>query len=85
MWGATRALVSATAVMFVALLFGLVGSPWAILALPVAYLIGLTFAAISMVMTATASTIGSINQFPYAVHTADVLGERRVLSAGQAA
>ena len=63
MWGATRALVSATAVMFVAILFGLVGSPWAILALPVAYLIGLTFAAISMVMTATASTIGSINNF----------------------
>ncbi|MCY3639235.1 MAG: ABC transporter permease, partial [Chloroflexi bacterium] len=31
--------------------------------LPAAYLIGMTFAAISMIMTATASTIGSINNF----------------------
>ena len=42
--------------------FGLVSSPWAILALPAAYLIGMTFAAIAMVMTATARTIGSIKQ-----------------------
>ena len=63
MWGASRALLSAIAVMFVAILFGLVSSPWAILALPAAYLIGMTFAAIAMVMTATASTIGSINNF----------------------
>ena len=63
MWGATRALMSAVAVLFVATLFGLVGSPWALLALPAAYLIGMTFSAISMVMTATASTIGSINNF----------------------
>ena len=63
LWGATRGLVSAVAVLFVATIFGLVSSPWAILALPVAYLVGLTFSAISMVMTATASTIGSINNF----------------------
>ena len=63
MWGATRGLMSAIAVLAVAAIFGLVSSPWAILALPVAYLIGMTFGAISMVMTATASTIGSINNF----------------------
>ncbi len=62
-WGATRALMSATAVMFVAAIFGLLGSPWAILALPAAYLIGMTFAALAMAMTATASTIGAINNF----------------------
>ena len=63
LWGASRGLMSAVAVLFVAAIFGLVSSPWAILALPVAYLIGMTFSAISMVMTATASTIGSINNF----------------------
>ena len=63
LWGATRGLMSAIAVLAVAAIFGLVSSPWAILALPVAYLIGMTFGAISMVMTATASTIGSINNF----------------------
>ena len=63
LWGASRALMSAIAVMFVATIFGLLGSPWAILALPAAYLIGMTFAAIAMVMTATASTIGAMNNF----------------------
>ena len=63
MWGATRGLMSATAVLCVAAIFGLVSSPWAILALPAAYLIGMTFSAISMIMTATARTIGSINNF----------------------
>ena len=63
MWGASKALLSATAVLIVATAFGLVGSPLAILALPVAYLIGLTFASIAMIMTATASTIGAMNNF----------------------
>ena len=63
MWGATRGLMSAVAVLAVATIFGLVSSPWAILALPVAYLIGMAFSAIAMVMTATASTIGTMNNF----------------------
>ena len=63
LWSATRALMSAIAVLFVAAVFGLVGSPWAILALPAAYLIGMTFAAIAMMMTATATTIGAMNNF----------------------
>lgn len=63
MWGATRALMSGAAVLAVAAVFGLLGSPWAILALPVAYLIGMTFAAAAMVMTATATTIGAMNNF----------------------
>ena len=63
MWGATRSLASGFAILLVATIFGLLGSPWAILALPVAYLIGMTFAATAMVMTATVSTIGAMNNF----------------------
>ena len=63
MWGATRGAISAMAVLSVATIFGLVGSPMAILAIPFAYLIGLAFGSIAMVVTSTANTIGSINNF----------------------
>ena len=63
MWGATRSVVSATAVLVAASAFGLVGSPLAVLALPVAYLIGFVFASAAMVLTATATTIGAMNNF----------------------
>ena len=63
MWGATRAVVSATAVLVVAALFGLVDSPMAVLAIPTAYLIGLMIASIAMIVTATATTIGAMNNF----------------------
>jgi lipooligosaccharide transport system permease protein len=62
-WSATRGVLSATCVMIVATIFGWVGSPWALLALPVAFLIGLMFAAIAMILTATATTIGAMNNF----------------------
>ena len=63
MWGATRAVISASAVMAAAAAFGLVGSPMALLAIPAAYLIGLVFASLAMVITAAASTIGAMNNF----------------------
>ena len=63
MWGATRAVISACAVMVAAAAFGLIGSPLALLAIPAAYLIGLVFAALSMTLTSTASTIGAMNNF----------------------
>ena len=63
MWGATRSVASASAVLVAAAIFGLVISPWALLAIPVAYLIGLTFAALAMVLTSTATTIGAMNNF----------------------
>ena len=63
MWGATRAVISSTAVLVVAAMFGLVGSPLAVLALPVAYLIGLMISSIAMMLTATATTIGAMNNF----------------------
>ena len=63
LWGASRSALTGTAVLTVAFLFGLVGSPLALLAIPSAYLIGLTFASISMILTATATTIGAMNNF----------------------
>ena len=62
-WCATRAVVSATAVLVVATAFGLVASPLAVLALPCAFLIGLVFASMAMVLTATATTIGAMSNF----------------------
>ena len=63
MWAATRSTISAGAVLLAAWTFGLVGSPLALLALPVAYLIGLVFGALAMVLTSTATTIGAMNNF----------------------
>jgi lipooligosaccharide transport system permease protein len=63
MWGATRALVAGAAVLAMAAAFGLVGSPLALLAIPIAYLIGLMIGSIAMIMTATATTIGAMNNF----------------------
>ena len=44
-------------------MLGLVGSPLALLAIPVAYLIGVMIASIAMIVTATATTIGAMNNF----------------------
>ena len=63
MWSATRAVMSGTAVLVVASMFGLVSSPLAVLAIPCAYLIGLMISSIAMIVTATATTIGAINNF----------------------
>jgi lipooligosaccharide transport system permease protein len=63
LWSATRALMASTAVLVVATLFGLVPSPMAALSLPAAFLIGFTIASIAMVLTATATTIGAMNNF----------------------
>ena len=63
LWSASKGVLSATFVLIVAAIFGWVGSPFAVLVLPAAFLIGIMFAAIAMVMTATAATIGSMNNF----------------------
>ena len=63
MWAATRAVMSGTAVLVVAASFGLIGSPLAILAIPCAFLIGVMMASIAMMLTATAKTIGAMNNF----------------------
>jgi lipooligosaccharide transport system permease protein len=63
MSSATRGLLSSIAVLVAATAFGLVNSPLAVLAIPAAVLVGLMFASIAMVMTSSATTIGSINNF----------------------
>ena len=63
LWSATRAVLSSTAVLGAAALFGWVHSPLALLSVPAAYLIGVMFACMAMVMTATAPSIGAINNF----------------------
>jgi len=63
MWSATRATIAGIAVLFAATLFGLIGSPFAILAIPVAFMTGFMIASIGMNLTATATTIGAMNNF----------------------
>ena len=62
-WGASRSVLTASAVLTVAAAFGLVASPLAILVLPAAFLIGLMFASIAMTMTAVAPSIGFLNNY----------------------
>ncbi len=63
MWSATRAVVSSTVLLVVAAGFGLVSSPLAILAIPSAYLIGVTIASLAVILTSTATSIGAMNNF----------------------
>jgi lipooligosaccharide transport system permease protein len=63
LWGATRAVLTGAAVLVAALVFALVESPLALLAIPAAYLIGVAFASIAMVLTAAAKSIGTMNNF----------------------
>lgn len=62
-WSASRSVLTGSALLLAATIFGLVSSPLALLALPAAFLVGLAFAAISMTITASVKTIGSINNF----------------------
>ncbi|MDY6835362.1 MAG: ABC transporter permease [Chloroflexota bacterium] len=62
-WGATRAMITTTAVLTIATLFGLIHTPWAILVLPLGMLSGLMFASIAFSFTSLAPSIGSFNYF----------------------
>lgn len=55
-WAASKALLSAAAILLVAALLGVVDGPRALLALPVVMLAGLTFAALALIVTALASS-----------------------------
>ncbi len=61
LWGATRALITACAILVVAALFGLVHSPWALLVPAVAVVEGLMFGSISMFFTSVAPSIYAFN------------------------
>jgi lipooligosaccharide transport system permease protein len=54
MWSASKAWLSGATILAVAAVFGLAASPLVVLALPVAFLVGLAFAAVGLVMTVLA-------------------------------
>lgn len=63
LWGATRSLITTTAVLIIASMFGAIDSFWALLALPMGFLAGLMFASIALTFTAIAPAISSFNYF----------------------
>jgi len=63
LWGATRALISSAYILAVVAAWGLLGSPLALLILPLGYLSGLMFASISLAYTSVARSISSLNYF----------------------
>jgi lipooligosaccharide transport system permease protein len=62
-WGATRAMLSASIVLLVSGAFRLVGSPWAALILPVAFLEGVVISSISLFYTSIVPSIYAFNFF----------------------
>ena len=62
-WAATRSVLAGIAVLLIAFLFGLIHSPWALLALPIAFLTGLVFSALALMLVSVAPSIGTLNNF----------------------
>lgn len=62
-WGATRSTLTATAILSFTYVLGMVSSPWALLIIPVSFLVGLMFASIAITMTAIAPSLNSLNNF----------------------
>ena len=50
MWAASKAWLTGSTILGVAVVFGLASSPWILLALPAAFLVGLAFSAVGIVM-----------------------------------
>ena len=63
MWGATKSMLYGTIIIIVISLFGLVGSPQIIAAVPLLFVSGLIFAEISMICTALVPGIDTFNYF----------------------
>jgi lipooligosaccharide transport system permease protein len=49
-WAASKAWLTGSTILGVAVVFGLASSPWVLLALPAAFLVGLAFAAVGLIM-----------------------------------
>jgi lipooligosaccharide transport system permease protein len=62
-WGATKSVLYGTIIMIVIAAFGLVGSPFLLLVIPLLFLSGLIFAEISLIFTAVVPGIDSFNYF----------------------
>ena len=63
MWGATKSLLYGAIIILVISLFGLVDSPFIMLAVPILFISGLIFAEISIIFTAIVPGIDSFNYF----------------------
>ena len=63
MWGATRSLITAVVVLIVVAAFGILSSPWALLALPLSFLSGLMFSSIALFFTSVAPAVYSFNYY----------------------
>ena len=63
LWCAAKALFSALGIFLVALALGVITSPWALLALPIAVLTGLAFAGPAMMMSALARNYDFFNYY----------------------
>ncbi len=62
-WGATRSLMTGTAILGIAAVFGLVHSPWVLLIPLVLLMEGVMFASIAMIFTSIVPAIYSFNYF----------------------
>jgi lipooligosaccharide transport system permease protein len=62
-WAATRAMLTGAIVLLISAAFQLVASPWAVLILPVAFVAGVLFAAISLFYTSVVPSIYAFNFF----------------------
>jgi lipooligosaccharide transport system permease protein len=62
-WGATRSMLTGTAILIVAGAFQLIHSPWVVLIPLLSLLAGLLFSAISMLVTSLAPSINSFNYY----------------------
>lgn len=69
LWCATKSLLSGIAILIVAWLLGVTGGWQALLALPVVFLIGLTFAGPALVMTALSKSYDFFNYYSVLVVT----------------
>jgi lipooligosaccharide transport system permease protein len=49
-WSASKAWLTGSTILAVAVVFGLASSPWVLLALPAAFLVGMAFAAVGLIM-----------------------------------
>ena len=62
-WGATRALLTGAIVLLISAVFQLVTSPWAVLILPVIFVEGILFSAVSLFYTSVVPSIYAFNFF----------------------
>ncbi|PCI22718.1 MAG: nodulation protein NodJ [Piscirickettsiaceae bacterium] len=56
LWAATKSLISVSAILIVATLLGLVADAWALFILPIAFITGLCFASLALLVTSSAKS-----------------------------